>query len=119
MEQLRSVLEYIESNYAESITLSQLSARAGMSPKYFCRFFQSIVHKTPMEYLNYYRIERACCELADTDTSVTEVGYNCGFHDTSYFIRIFKREKGITPGHIRASGPNRPLRYKERMVFHE
>lgn len=97
MEQLRSVLQYIEDNYADSITLGQLSAEAGMSPKYFCRFFESIVHKTPMEYLNYYRIERACCELADTESSVTEVGYNCGFHDTSYFIRIFKREKGVTP----------------------
>lgn len=97
MEQLRSVLRYIEANYADAITLSQLSAQAGMTPKYFCRFFESIVHKTPMEYLNYYRIERACCLLADTDASVTEVGYDCGFHDTSYFIRVFKREKGITP----------------------
>lgn len=97
LEQLRSVLQYIEYHYAEDITLDQLSSIAGMSPKYFCRFFDSIIHQTPIEYLNYYRIERACYELSLGELSVTEVGYNCGFHDTSYFIRIFKREKGVTP----------------------
>lgn len=97
MEQLRSVLKYIESNYDQDMTLEQLSAVAGMSPKYFCRFFHSIIHKTPIEYLNYYRIERACYELSLNELSVTEVGFICGFHDTSYFIRIFKREKGVTP----------------------
>lgn len=97
MEQLRSVLQYIDTHYADEVSLDQLSAVAGMSPKYFCRFFDSIIHKTPIEYLNYYRIERACYELSLGEQSITEVGYNCGFHDTSYFIRIFKREKGVTP----------------------
>lgn len=97
IQPLRAVLQYIELHYAQTITLEELSAEAGMSSKYFCRFFVSLVHKTPMEYLNYYRIERACYELSLGEHSITEVGYNCGFHDTSYFIRVFKREKGITP----------------------
>lgn len=99
MAHLKPVLEYIESNYSSPVTLEDLSRIAGMSPKYFCRYFQSAIHRTPMDYLNYYRIERACFELCTTDSSVTETAYSCGFNDTSYFIKTFKRYKGVTPRH--------------------
>lgn len=95
--QLKAVLEYIENHFSEEITLEAMSRMAGMSPKYFCRYFKTFLHKTPIEYLNHKRIEQACYELNVLDHSVTEVGYNCGFHDTSYFIRIFKKYTGITP----------------------
>lgn len=94
---LKSVLEYIENNYASNITLQQLSQIAGMSPKYFCRYFQAISHKTPMDYLNYYRIERSCSLLCTTDLPVTSIAYDCGFNDCSYYIKLFKRYKHITP----------------------
>lgn len=95
--QLKSVFEYIENNYACPITLKQLSQISGMSPKYFCRYFQTIAHKTPMDYLNYYRIERACSLLCTTDMPITSIAYDCGFNDCSYFIKLFKRYKHITP----------------------
>ena len=97
MERLKPVFEYIECHYASGITLRQLAQLAGMSPKYFCRCFQSITHKTPMDYSNYYRIERACAMLCTTDTPITCVAYDCGFNDCSYFIKLFKRYKHITP----------------------
>lgn len=97
MVMLKPVLEYVDACYASQITLEDLSKTAGMSPKYFCRYFHSVTHRTPMDYLNYYRIERACYEFSTTDLSVTEVAYRCGFNDTSYFIKSFKRYKGITP----------------------
>jgi len=94
---LKSVFEYIENNYASNITLQQLSQISGMSAKYFCRYFQTIAHKTPMDYLNYYRIERSCSLLCTTDLPVTSIAYDCGFNDCSYFIKLFKRYKHITP----------------------
>ncbi|MDE6202456.1 MAG: AraC family transcriptional regulator [Lachnospiraceae bacterium] len=97
MEQLRPVFEYIENHFASSISLQQLSQISGMSPKYFCRYFQTIVHKTPMDYLNYYRIEHACTLLCTTDSPITSIAYDCGFNDCSYFIKLFKRYKHITP----------------------
>lgn len=97
LEQLKSVFEYIENHYSSDITLNQLSQICGMSPKYFCRYFQTIVHKTPMDYLNYYRIERACSLLCTTDASITSIAYDCGFNDNSYFIKVFKRYKHTTP----------------------
>lgn len=102
VQKLKLVLEFIEGAYQSGITLEQLSKCVGMSPKYFCRFFQEMTHYTPMEYVNYYRIERACYELVTTDLSITEVAYNSGFNDLSYFIKVFKRCKGVTPkGYLR------------------
>jgi AraC-like DNA-binding protein len=94
---LKQVLEYIENSYANAITLEELSKTAGMSPKYFCRFFQEMTHKSPFDYLNYYRIERSCYHLLHTEDSITDVALNCGYNDLSYYIKIFKRHKGITP----------------------
>lgn len=96
--QLKQVVEFIEKNYTSQITLQQLSASVNMSPKYFCRFFSEMTHQTPMDYLNRQRIEQACCQLATTDDSITEIAYRNGFNDLSYFIRTFKKYKGITPG---------------------
>ncbi len=96
--QLKQVLEFIEHNYAAPLTLQQMSASVSMSPKYFCRFFSEMTHQTPMDYLNRQRIEQACYQLSTTDDSITEIAYRNGFNDLSYFIRTFKKYKGITPG---------------------
>ncbi len=94
---LRPVLEYIEQNYMTNITLDTLARQAGMSSRYFCRFFHAMIHRTPIEYLTYYRIEHACYLLATTKLPITEVSGRCGFNDSSYFVRIFKKQKNITP----------------------
>lgn len=95
--QLKHVLEFIESSYTTHISLKDIAASVHMSPKYFCRFFQEMTHRTPIDYLNYYRIERACYQLLTTNQSITEVAYNSGFNDLSYFIKTFKKYKGTTP----------------------
>ena len=97
MTNFKKVLEMIEENYSQTITLDDLSKIAGMTPKYFCRFFQEMSNKTPIEYLNLYRIESACEQLMSTDLPITDIAINCGFNDVSYFIKTFKKHKGITP----------------------
>lgn len=98
IKQLKHVLELIETSYASPISLEQLSRAANMSPKYFCRFFYEMTHKTPIDYLNYYRIEHACYQLTTTELSTTDIAYSCGFNDLSYFIKTFKKYKSVTPG---------------------
>lgn len=95
--QLKQALEYMESAYNRQVTLQEMADSINMSPKYFCRFFQEMTHRTPVDYLNYYRIERACYQLLTTDQSITEVAYSSGFNDLSYFIKTFKKYKGTTP----------------------
>lgn len=94
---LKKALEFIETFYASAITLNEIASSVQMSSKYFCKFFREMTHSSPIEYLNSYRIERACYLLLTTNQSITEVAYNTGFNDLSYFIKIFKRHKGITP----------------------
>ena len=95
--QLKTALEFMESSYNKPITLEDISGAVNMSPKYFCRFFQEMTHRTPIDYLNYYRIERACYQILTSDQTITEIAYNSGFNDLSYFIKTFKKYKGTTP----------------------
>ena len=94
---IKSVLSYISENYYQNINLENLSRIAGMNPKYVCRYFRSMTERTPIDYLNYYRIECACEMLSTKDISVKEVAISCGFNDESYFIKTFSKYKGITP----------------------
>lgn len=98
---LKAVLSYIRDNYGRQITLSELAKLAGMSPRYFCRAFSAMTGKTPMAYLNYYRIENAGERLRLTDSSITEIALECGFNDMSYFSKQFKKYKNATPSQYR------------------
>ncbi len=97
VRQIKMALEFIEQNYQRPITLEQLAHVSGLSAKYFCRYFRNILQRTPIDYLNYYRVERACFLLEENKLSVTDVAYACGYNDSSYFVRCFKKYKGITP----------------------
>ena len=97
IEHLKKALEMIENSYSDCLTLDDLASEAGMNSKYFCRYFREMTHRTPIDYLNYYRVEQACFKLATTDESITDVGLSCGFNDVSYFIKMFKKYKGVTP----------------------
>lgn len=97
LSSIKEVLAYISENYSRSISLENLSRIAGMNPKYFCRYFRSMTERTPIDYLNYYRIECACELLSTKDISIKEVAISCGFNDESYFIKTFHKYKGITP----------------------
>ena len=66
-EQLKRVIGYIENNFREDISLSDLASEAGLSPKYLCRLFSQLTGKSPVEYVNEYRIDQACMLLSDTD----------------------------------------------------
>ncbi|MCR5612170.1 AraC family transcriptional regulator [Treponema sp.] len=95
--QMRAVLNLIADQYSRQITLEELADKAGMSPKYFCRIFRKMTNRTPIEYLNAYRIDKSCSLIRNCDDSLMNIASNCGFKDFSYFIRIFKKFKGITP----------------------
>lgn len=101
--QLKSAISLIREQYMNELSLEDLSQAAGMSSKYFCKFFSEMTGKTPIEYLNYYRIECACEQLVLNDRSVTDVCMSCGFNDLSYFVKTFKRYKGTTPKQYKIS----------------
>lgn len=117
MVQLKRALTFMEEHFSEQVTLEQIAAQAEMSPRYFCRFFQELTHRSPIEYLNYYRIEQAGDRLLHSALSVTEIAYSCGFNDLSYFIRVFKKQKGVTPKKYEETQRLRPV-VKEKPEWH-
>lgn len=98
---LKTVLSYMRANFDKPITLTDMADAAEMSPKYFCGFFKQMTRKSPIEYLNTYRIEQASKMLLNSGKSVTETAFACGFNDLSYFIKTFKTHKNTTPARFR------------------
>ena len=97
IRKFKKVLTYIEQHYREQITLEEMAKQCGMNRNYFCRAFKEYTKKTPIEYLNYYRIESACEQIVGTEDKLIDIAMNCGFNDYSYFIKVFKSQKGVTP----------------------
>ncbi|WP_443977070.1 AraC family transcriptional regulator [Treponema succinifaciens] len=96
-KKLDLVLDFIKKNYGNDISLEQLSVTAGFSPKYFCRVFKEMTGRSPVEYLNWFRISRSCALLRESNDKHLNIAQKCGFKDFSYFIKMFHRYKGMTP----------------------
>lgn len=94
---VKKVINFINNNYTHKIYIDALAAEANMNTRYFCRFFKSVTGKTPVTYINEYRIEQAVQILKTQDTKVIDVCFNVGFDNFSYFIKKFKEYKNCTP----------------------
>ena len=99
---LTPVLEYIDSHYAEAITLKDLSDLLGVTPQHLCTLFRKIMNTRIFEYINLVRIKK-CKEylLGQSSLPIRDVAHANGFEDVSYFCYIFKRIEKITPGDFR------------------
>lgn len=93
---ISEVLDWIEDSLSETITLNELSKKAGLNEKYFCRIFKKATGKTPIEYINSLKIDLACNLLSEGKT-VTEAAFASGFSDLSYFSKVFRKYKGLSP----------------------
>ncbi len=107
LDKVSKLFRYIHDNYQRQITLQDMAAVAGMTPKYFCRFFHELTGKRPMEYLNSFRVESAAGLLMSGSMSIGEVAENCGFSDPCYFAKLFKRYRGQSPSLFRQSPSRR------------
>lgn len=98
----KPLLDFIEKSYMNPITLNEMADVSGMAINRFASLFRDFFRQTPIEYLNSYRMERACIFLINTNNSITEIAYQCGFNDSSYFVKVFKKYKGMTPKKYRS-----------------
>ena len=93
--------QYIDHNYKQKLTVMELASQIQMSEGHFSRFFKSLVRMTPMEYINTTRINKACTLLQKSDRKMLDIAMDVGFQNQSYFIRLFKKQKGCTPREYR------------------
>ena len=99
----KKAMTYIHQHYGQKLTLDQLARSINLSPQYYCKFFKATFGKTAIEYVNEYRIEKACQLLKQTDGKIIDIALSVGFDNFSYFIRKFKALKNMTPSAYRNS----------------
>lgn len=97
------VLEYVNANYDREISLGGIAAELQLSIAYSSRLFKKSTGKNFMDYLIDLRIERAKQMLMDSAETVQRIGEKVGYMNTQSFIRIFKKNVGVTPGQYRES----------------
>lgn len=98
---INKVCLYIQTNYAQKISLNQISGFIGLTESNFCKFFKKSTGKTFSDYLNEIRINEASYLLLESDQPISEIAFKCGFETLSYFNRVFIGKKGITPSQYR------------------
>ncbi len=96
------VKEYISHNYQHEIKLKDVAALANMSRTSFSRFFRQHTGRTLSGYITDIRMGYATRMLVDSEESISEICFLCGYNNMSNFNRTFRRLKGCTPGEYRA-----------------
>lgn len=97
VEIIKSTLDYIRSHYQNKLYIRDLARQANMNEQYFCRFFKKALGKSPVSYINEYRIKQAIILLQTTDLPVMDICLDCGFNNLGNFLREFKKDTGFTP----------------------
>lgn len=98
---IKTVIDYIKENYSKTISLQEMAEYVHTSREYLCRIFNEITSVSPVVYLNHYRIQQSTFLLLDKSMSISDIAFSCGFHNSSYFNKLFKRYMGCTPTEFR------------------
>ena len=98
---IKKVTAYITDNFQRELPLNELSAMAGFSPYYFSRIFKKETGKSPHQFLISSRIAAAKYSLSNTNMSISEIAFSCGFDDESAFCYCFRKKEGYTPTEYR------------------
>ena len=88
---------WMETNYASQVSLSELAKKASVSERQFLRLFTKAFGHPPVEHLLRIRVNAAAQMLKKSGCRVSEAAFACGFNDSSYFTRQFKRILGVAP----------------------
>jgi AraC-like DNA-binding protein len=94
---MNKVLDHIHSHYMMPLKLKEVAGMVNMSESTFSHFFTKKLHRSFSDYIHEVRIGNATKLLMESDKTIAEIGYECGFNNLSNFNRIFKKKKGCTP----------------------
>ena len=101
VNRLEFIFDYIHQHLHQQITTTQIAKEVGLTPNSLSRFFTKLTHKSLIQFVNECRIRKAAELLQDQPYAITEVMYQCGFTDASYFTKLFKKQMGFTPTQFR------------------
>lgn len=95
------VLQYIDKHFNSHIANSDLSAIMYLSPTYFSNLFTRQFGITPQQYIQQKRLNSAAIMLFESNKTIREIAFTCGFESEAYFNRTFHKFMGISPGKYR------------------
>lgn len=100
-DRFTDVVNYINHNYTEDLTVEETAKKFGLSKFYFSRLFQQYIRYTFSDYLAFRRLKAAEQLLAEPELSITDVAFRAGFTNLSTFSRVFRKYKNCTPTEYR------------------
>ena len=103
---MQEVLDYIDAHFTEPLSVAEISRQFGYAESHFCRRFKEVTGLTPVNYIRSLRMEMARRLLSEGGQSISEVAAICGFPDSSYFTRCFKKVYGKPPSFLINMGKN-------------
>lgn len=98
---VKKILDYINDHYAEPLTLSDVAKYFHFNPSYLSSYFSAHNNEGFIEYLNRVRIEEASKLLIQGTVTISEISAMVGYSDHSYFCKVFKKMKGLSPSQFR------------------
>ncbi|MDZ4815011.1 MAG: AraC family transcriptional regulator [Verrucomicrobiota bacterium] len=100
---IAEAVAYLENQFREPIKLETLAHKANLSVSQFQRIFKDIYDVPPMDYILRKRVRLACEIIRQKDDKIISIAHECGFSDSNYFARQFRKITGQTPSEYRAS----------------
>lgn len=100
-DRINAVFNFVKDNFQEHIALEEVSGLVSMTVPSFCRYFKKITNKTFTHFVNDYRLVHASKLLAEKPISITEICYESGFNNFSYFNKSFKEFTGKSASQYR------------------
>lgn len=98
---INKVCLFIQNNFQNKIYLKEVADLIYLTESNFCKFFKKATGKTYSDYVNEIRINEASRLLIQSDKTISQISFECGFETLSYFNRVFLNKKGITPSFYR------------------
>ena len=98
---IEQIITEIQEHYTENITLTELAKKYGISVGYLSSLIKENVGLSYSDYVTARRIQKAKELLEDERLSMEQIAEQTGFRDHFYFIKVFKKHTGITPGQYR------------------
>lgn len=89
-----SIYKHINDNFKEHISLQEIADVASMTVPAFCRYFKKVTGKTFTKLVNEYRVVHATKLLSESQMSITDIAFECGFNNFSHFNKLFKEITG-------------------------
>ncbi len=108
---IQGALDYVSQNYQNKISVETAAQIVGYEKNAFCRVFKQATDTSFHQYLNSYRIKKACIFLLETGDSVSKIAGKVGFDEPKTFWRVFKQLTGVTPNEYRRIEEHKNIKF--------